>query len=181
MINKNSFFTKEEGGKLLVNEIMTKNVVTIDCNDNVLNACKKYKDHKVGCLVVMDKNILVGIVTERDIIERAILMNKDPNNTTIGEIMSVNLKTIHALATVEKAAEVMKQNNIKKLPVILNNEIVGIITVTDMSRALPAFSEILDDLIRFYSDSRKNMENMMDEWESIITGLKNYMALMKRR
>lgn len=62
---------------MLIQDIMTKSVVTIDCNETVLNACKSYKDYKVGCLVVMDKKIIVGIVTERDIIERAILADRD--------------------------------------------------------------------------------------------------------
>ena len=61
--------------------------------------------------------------------------------TKIEEIMSKNIKTIHATAPVEKAADIMKKNRIKKLPVILNNEIVGIITVTDIANILPNFSK----------------------------------------
>jgi CBS domain-containing protein len=166
---------------MLVQDVMTKNVVTIDCNETVFDACKKYKDYKVGCLVVMDKKIIVGIVTERDIIERAVLADRDPKTTLVIDIMSANIKTIHSMAPLEKAAEIMKENNIKKLPVILNNEIVGIITVTDMSRALPAFSEAIDDLIHFYGESKKNIETMMEEWEDMIAGLKNYRETMKKQ
>jgi flagellar biosynthesis chaperone FliJ len=75
----------------------------------------------------------------------------------------------------------MGEYNIKKLPVILNNEIVGIITVTDISRAIPAFSEAIDDLIQFYAESRKNIETMMDEWEEMVIGLKNYREIMKKQ
>jgi len=164
---------------MLIKDVMTKNVVTIDINETVIDVCKKYKDYKVGCLVVMDKKIIVGIVTERDIIERTIFMNKDPKTTKVGEIMSQNIKTVHALAPVEKAAEIMRENSIKKLPVILNNEIVGIITVTDMSRAISAFSETLDDLVLCYEKSRDNIGKMMDEWLSILNSLKNYQELMK--
>jgi len=167
--------------KLLVEKIMTREVVTIDCNETVLDACKKYKDLKVGCLVVMDGTILVGIVTERDIIERAILMEKDLKTTKIREIMSSNIKTVHALAPIERASEIMRENNIKKLPVILNNEIVGIVTVTDMSRALPTFSEKIDELVDFYIKSKENVDNIMDEWEDIITGLRNYQQLIKTK
>lgn len=166
---------------MLVQDVMTKNVVTIDCNETVFDACKKYKDYKVGCLVVMDKKIIVGIVTERDIIERVILMDGNPKTTMIRDIMSANIKTVHALAPVEKAAEIMKENNIKKLPVISNNEIVGIITVTDMSRALSTFSEAIDDLIQFYTKSKKNIETMMEEWKEMIIELKNYREMMKRQ
>ena len=166
---------------MLVQDVMTKSVVMIDCSATVFDACRKYRDYKVGCLVVMDKKIIVGIVTERDIIERAILADKDPKNTLVIEIMSSNIKTVHATAAVEKAAEIMKENNIKKLPVILNNEIVGIVTVTDMSRAIPAFSETIDDLVQFYADSKKNIETMMNEWEDLVAGLKNYREIMKKQ
>jgi len=116
---------------------------------------KDIKITKLAALLFMDKKIIVGIVTERDIIERAILADRDPKTTLVRDIMSANIKTVHALAPVEKAAEIMGENNIKKLPVILNNEMVGIITVTDISRAIPAFSEAIDDLIQFYAESRK--------------------------
>ena len=120
---------------MLVKEIMIKEVVTIEPNDTVFNASIKYRDKKVGCLIVVDKEICVGIVTERDLIERTICMRKDPEKTRIAEIMSSNIKTIYALEKVEKAMEIMKKHKIKKLPVVLGENIVGIITVTDISRA----------------------------------------------
>ena len=120
---------------MLVKEIMIKEVVTIEPNDTVFNASIKYRDKKVGCLIVVDKEICVGIVTERDLIERTICMRKDPEKTRIAEIMSSNIKTIYALEKVEKAMEIMKKHKIKKLPVVLGENIVGIITVTDISGA----------------------------------------------
>jgi len=164
---------------MIVKDVMTENVVTIDINDTVSDACRKYRDFKVGCLVVMDKNIVVGIITERDIIERTIIPNKNPTTTKIGEIMTQNIKTVHSLSPIEKAAEIMKENNIKKLPVILNNEIVGIITVTDISRAISAFSDTLDDLFQCYERGKDNMDKMMDEWSNLLNNLKNYRVLMK--
>jgi len=126
---------------MLVKEAMTKNVVTIDRGETVLDACNKYRDYKVGCLVVTDKEQCVGIVTERDLIERTICLRRSPEQTKVGDIMSSNIKTVHALDTLEKAIAIMKENHIKKLPVILNNEIVGIVTVTDISKARPELSK----------------------------------------
>jgi len=164
---------------MLVEEVMTKDVVNIDCNETVFNACKRYSEHRVGCLVVMDNEIIVGIITERDTIERIILANQDPKTTKVREIMSQNIKTIHSLAPLQKAAQIMKENNIKKLPVILNNEIVGIITVTDISRAISAFSKMLDDLTQSYEKNRKAIEDIMEEWGAIINNLKHYRELTK--
>ena len=104
---------------MLVKEIMKKNVITIESHDSVLNACDKYRDYKVGCLVVMEKNACVGIVTERDLIERTICELKNPMTTKVSEIMSKDVKTVHALDTLEKAIKIMMDNNIKKLPVVV--------------------------------------------------------------
>jgi len=125
---------------------MTKKVVAINQNATVLDACNKYRDFKVGCLVVTDdEGDCVGIATERDIIERAICRHKNPEQTKVGEIMSSKIITVQALDTLEKASKIMKENNIKKLPVVLNEELVGIITVTDISRKLPDLAKKLLD------------------------------------
>ena len=159
---------------MLVEEVMTKNVVKIDCNKTVYEACNEYSKNKVGSLVVMDKDIVVGIVTERDIIERVIVNKKSPKNTKIIDIMTPSIKTIHALAPLEKAARIMRESHIKKLPVILNNEIVGIVTETDLTQTIEAFSEAVEELTRFYAESRENLERMMDRWGDILVGLRNY-------
>ena len=166
---------------MLVQDIMTKDVVSIDCNKTIYDACKLYKDKRVGCLVVMDNDILVGIVTERDIIERAILQDKPPTETKIKDIMSSNIKIIHALASLEKASQIMKENNIKKLPVILNNKIVGIVTQTDISDTIDVYSEAFENLAKFYEDSRENLEKIISEWEKIIYGLKSNKKLQESK
>lgn len=164
---------------MLVEEVMTKDVVTIDCNKSIYEACQVYKDKRVGCLVVMDKDIIVGIVTERDIIERGILQNKTIKKVKIREIMSSNIRTIHALAPLEKAAQIMKENKIKKLPVILNNKIVGIITQTDLSDTIDAFSDAIEDFTAFYEKSKDSLEKIIDEWGDILYTLKGHKKLQE--
>jgi malate dehydrogenase (oxaloacetate-decarboxylating) len=166
---------------MLVQEIMNKDVVAIDCKKTIYDACKVYKEKKVGCLVVMDNDILVGIVTERDIIERAILQDKSPRKTKIRDIMSSNLRTIHALAPIEKASQVMKENYIKKLPVVLNNKIVGIITQTDLSDTVDIYSEAFKNLAKFYEESKDSLEKILNEWENIIYGLKGYKKSIEQK
>ncbi len=128
---------------MLVSEVMSKNVVTVESEESVLEACKIYKEQGVGCLVVMKEGLVLGILTERDIIERVIIDGKNPDITKVKDIMSKNIKTIHASTSVEKAVEVMRENKIKKLPVILNNEIFGIVTITDIANAIPNFATAL--------------------------------------
>ena len=166
---------------MLVQELMTKNVIKINSNESVLEACKVYCKHKVGSLVVMDNNIIVGILTERDVIESIILVNGDPKTTKVRDIMSPNIKTVHALAPVEKAADIMKENNIKKLPVVLNNEIVGIITETDLSRTIHAYSQAIEELSHFYEDSREKIEKILDDWGNILVGLRGFKKLPENK
>jgi IMP dehydrogenase len=170
-----------EGAIMLVEEVMTPNVVTIDCSKTVYDACKVFTDKQVGSLVAVDKKIIVGIITERDAIEKVILGDKNPKKTKIRDVMSPHIRTIHALAPLEKAAQIMKDNKIKKLPVVLNNEIVGIITETDLSRTIDAFSEAVEELTQFYANSRQNLERMMDEWGNILVGLKGYKKLTESK
>lgn len=126
---------------MLVKEAMTKKVITIGAKQTVLDACNAYRDYKVGCLIVMDGDRCAGILTERDIIERTICSHRNPEKTLVKEVMSSDIKTVHALDTLDKALEIMKENNVKKLPVVVNERIVGIITVTDISKARPDLSK----------------------------------------
>ena len=126
---------------MLVKEIMTKKVVTIEANASVFDACMMYKEKKVGCLVVVDDETCVGVVTERDLIERSICQRRDPEKTKVSEIMSQNIKVVYDLDTAEKALETMKQYKIKKLPVISSEKVVGIVTITDIAEARPEISK----------------------------------------
>jgi len=126
---------------MLIKEIMKKKVVTIEEDKSVYDACIKYRDLKIGSIIVTKNNKHTGIVTERNLIERTICEKKDPTNTPIYDIMTRGLKTIHPLDTLENAVDKMKMYNIKKLPVVINEEIVGIVTVTDISRARPDLSK----------------------------------------
>ncbi|MEM0466779.1 MAG: CBS domain-containing protein [Candidatus Thermoplasmatota archaeon] len=119
---------------MLVKEAMTKKVVTIEHTATVFDACMLYREKKVGCLVVVDGENCVGIVTERDLIERSICMRRDPEKTLVKDIMSSDIKTVHSLDHVDTALEIMTRYHIKKLPVVMDNKIVGIITVTDISK-----------------------------------------------
>jgi len=124
---------------MLVKDVMTKNVITIDSNQTILDAYRKYRDTKVGSLIVTEHNQLVGIVTERDLIEKAI--DKDLKTTQIKDIMTSNVKTINPLDNIDTASDVMERYNVKKLPVLDNNNITGIITINDIVHTKPELTK----------------------------------------
>ncbi len=132
---------------MFVEEIMSRNVRTMKCNETVLDAYTKYRDFKIGSLIIKDKDRCVGIVTERDLIERTININ--PGKTKIKEIMTSNLFTISPLDRIEKAAEIMEKNKIRKLPVISDDDkLLGIITLTDIALLVPELTGKVEKFIQ---------------------------------
>jgi len=131
---------------MFVKEVMTKPAISIDQNGTVFDASIIYKEQHVGCLIVTNKGNVVGILTERDIIERSICLDRNPRGTKVEEIMTRDVITIQELDTLQKAADVMMKNRIKKLPVIKDDTVVGIITASDIVRVLPTLSDQLYDL-----------------------------------
>lgn len=129
---------------MIVKEIMTNRIVTVDIDNTIIDASRVYRDNKVGCLIITDNEQVVGIVTQRDLIERTICNNLNPEKTKIGEIMSKNIKTINSNDRVEKALDLIKKNKIKRLPVISGDKLVGIVTVTDIAYSRPDVKKFLE-------------------------------------
>lgn len=115
-----------------IREIM-KNVRTIHYDSTVKEAAVIMSKYDIGCLVVVDNNKkVVGIITERDILEKVNARDKTSSKIRIEEIMTPKVITIDANALLDDAVYLMIKHKIKKLPVIENNELVGIITSTDI-------------------------------------------------
>ncbi|MGB9708206.1 MAG: CBS domain-containing protein [Candidatus Pacearchaeota archaeon] len=112
-----------------VKDIMKK-VVTIDRKDTIKHAASLMSKKNIGCLVVIEGNLIVGIITERDIIKHISYSNYI--NAPVEDIMTSHVITIDADASIDEAADSMFQHKIKKLPVIENGKLLGIITATDI-------------------------------------------------
>lgn len=118
---------------VLVSDIMKKQVISIDSSLTVQDAAKMMADSQVGCLVVVDKNRPVGILTERDFVTKVALFEKSPA-TQVREIMTFPLVTISPKETAVKLADLMKEKKIHKVPVTDGDRLVGIVTATDLVR-----------------------------------------------
>src|SRR5512136_2230676 len=118
-----------------VKDLMTKDVLTIDASKTVGDAAALMSQNDVGDLVVMDNNLPVGIVTERDFVRRVLAVGKTPD-IRISEIMSSPLRVIDPEAPIKEAARRMVSKGIRRLVVIKDNKLVGIITTTDFARHL---------------------------------------------
>ena len=118
-----------------VKDVMTEKVITVESNKTVSEAAALMAENDVANLIVMDTNIPIGIVTERDFVRRVMAKNK-PSKTKISEIMSTPLRVIDPDAPLKEAARRMVRKRIRRLPVIKDNKLVGIITTTDFARHL---------------------------------------------
>ena len=118
-----------------VKDVMTTTVITIEDNKTVSEAAALMADNNVGNLIVMDGNTPIGIVTERDFVRRVLAKEKNPK-TKISEVMSTPLRVIDPDAPLKEAARRMVRKGIRRLAVMKDNKLVGIITATDFARHL---------------------------------------------
>ena len=114
-----------------VNQVMSKNVLSLDNTTSLQEAAEHMKKLNVGCVIVTEDKNPIGIITERDFVTK-IAAEGRPLFTEIKEVMSSPLITIDPEETIWEASELMKEKLIHKLPVKENDEIVGIITTTDI-------------------------------------------------
>jgi len=130
-----------------VKQAMTKNVLVTNPTLSIRDAAKVMAEHRIGCLVVIEDEKIVGIITELDIIWKVVAGDKDPNTTTVGDIMTKKVHTIQADQSLEEASHIMIEHEIKKLPVVENDHLVGIITATDLISVQPKMIETLAHLM----------------------------------
>jgi CBS domain-containing protein len=138
-----------------VKDIMTKNVVSIGVDNSVLEAAEIMSSNQLGCLVIINRELPIGIVTERDIVRR-VVAKKLPLDTKISQIMSQSLITVDVDASLKEAARLMSSNKIRRLPVLKQNKLVGIVVASDFVRNLGKKSvseEILEAMGRYPSVS----------------------------
>jgi len=121
----------------IIEQKMKKDVVKIRWNKSVRYAGQILKAVDIGCIIVVDeKDNLAGILTERDIVQKVVAKGLDPDKTQVKDIMSRDVITVDKQKSIEDAVRIMDQKKIKKLPVIDNGKLIGIVTMTDLLREL---------------------------------------------
>ena len=116
---------------ILVKDVMTKSVISVDSSATANDAAKRMEDAKIGSIVVIENSIPVGIITDRDFTIK-IVGHAYPIDTPVRRLMSFPLITIMPDSHCGVAADLMSSMKIKKLPVVDDDQVVGIITVSDL-------------------------------------------------
>jgi CBS domain-containing protein len=117
-----------------VRDVMTKNPVAMSADDSVTQAAKRMSDMRIGTVVVMDKDRPCGIVTDRDITVRAVATGSDPSKTRLGDICSKDLAAVKPDQSVDDAIQMMKSHDIKRIVVMSDSRLEGIVSLGDLTQ-----------------------------------------------
>jgi CBS domain-containing protein len=152
---------------LTIKDVMVSPVFIIHADETAQHAASYMSQKEIGCLVVMADHKVVGMVTERDLINRVIVDNKDPKDTLVKDIMTEPPVVAKPDTRVEDAVMVMFKNKIKKLIVVEDygdeRRLVGIVTLTDIARVNPALMSLLKSLfIQMEEAPPKRIEKAMN-------------------
>ena len=138
------------GKTMTIEDVMTKSVITVDGSVTINEAAKLMEDVKVGAIIVSENNEPVGIVTDRDFAVK-VVAHAYHITTPIKQIMSSPLFAINSDESIRNASEIMYQHGVRKLPVIKDKQVVGMITATDIVNLLAVCVE--DDVRDMYFHS----------------------------
>lgn len=116
-----------------LSEIMTVDVVTCSPDDTLAQAAFKMQRENIGCCPVVDNDVLVGVLTDRDIAVRAVAAGADVNSKTVGSTMTLSPITGDPAMSLEDACRVMSNNQIRRLPIVDNGKLVGIVSLADLA------------------------------------------------
>ena len=153
---------KEESTlSLKVEDVMVRDVVTIDENSTVREAADVMNKFEIGCLIAVKKGKAVGIITERDLLKRVVAEARDVDKTKVKAVMSSPLVVVEPSMDLEEAVKLMFQMKIKKLPVVEEKRLVGLVSLTDIARFQPQMIKILKQLVMRQA-APKSMKKFLD-------------------
>jgi CBS domain-containing protein len=129
-----------------VEDVMSSPVITIRENDTVLAAAKLMKKHEIGCVVVVDKSGKpLGLITERDVVRRVSAFDLLPSKVQAAKSMTKPPSTVDASANITDAAKKMRELKIRRLVVVQDGKLKGIITSNDIVDITPALIDVISE------------------------------------
>ena len=148
--------------QMTVHDAMTSNVITVDPDTSIAQAAAIMSQKGIGSLIIKSNSEPEGLVTESDIISKVVSLDIQASQMTVEEVMTKNLIKIDPGSDLNEAARTMAKNNIRRLPVVNDGVLVGILTSTDVMTVSPELTEILVENARMehrieYSSDEKSV------------------------
>lgn len=116
-----------------VKELMTSDPIVLEASESVFSAAQQMRDGDVGAVLVKERGVLRGIVTDRDLVVRTMAEGLDPEEVTLGQAVSSDLVTVGPDDTIGDAIEVMRERAIRRIPVVDDGAAVGILSLGDLA------------------------------------------------
>lgn len=132
-------------------DVMTEGVISIDADASVQEAAKKMRDNDIRSLVVVEEDEAVGMVVGRDIVYGTVAAGADPDGTTVRDIMTANLVTAAEEDNIEDIARAMVDNDISRVPIMRGENLVGMVTHTNLAQTWPSYLDLLEEESQVFS------------------------------
>jgi CBS domain-containing protein len=157
---------------ILVADVMTREPVTAKPDDDLLKCAKRMVKKRVGSLVLVDKKKLVGFIDDRDVLWALVKKSKkDLSKIKAIDISPKKIITIRPSATIREAIDKMKKVRFERLPVINDNQLVGIITTKDILSFHPEFYPELDEFARIREEAKKLKRIKKAKEKTVVEGI----------
>jgi CBS domain-containing protein len=127
-----------------IREVMTEGLLTCPPSASVKDAAQQMKEGDTGAILVVDGGELRGLVTDRDIVLRAVAEGRDPAGTQVEEICTAELHTLSPDDGAEDAVDLLRKHNVRRIPVVEDGRPVGIVTIGDLAVARDEKSALAD-------------------------------------
>ena len=130
-----------------VREIMTKDIASLRSDDSLEHAAQLMKQYNCGSLPVCTQDKLIGIITDRDITVRSVAAGEDISRKKVGDVMTNEVVFANPETDVNDAAKIMSDRQIRRLPVVENNSLIGIVALGDISLE-PTCQDCAEDALK---------------------------------
>ncbi len=148
-----------------VGDVMTRKPVMVSGNSSLRECAKTMEEYDVSTLLIGSGNKVDGIVTEEDMVRKVLATERSCMDTKIKDIMETNLITITPDKDIFEALMKMRENDIRHLPVMHGEEIIGLVTMKDILKVEPALFDVLLEKIHLREEENKPIADIFKEGE----------------
>ena len=134
----------------ILNDKKHNDILSVEPDRPVIDALIIMAEYKIGALLVMQNNKLLGIISERDYAREIVLKGKSSKECLIEEVMTKEVITIDANDTYDKGLEIMTENRIRHLPVVENKKVVGMLSLGDLAKETISHQRFLIDQLESF-------------------------------
>lgn len=152
-------------------DAMTTSPITCDGDLTLTEVAKIMTKQKVGSLLIVKGKRILGIITERDIVEKIISQEIDPNSAKVEDFMSRDLVTVEPKSSIIDAMNIMRKNDMRRLPVVEGTDLRGMITAKDVLRIQPELFMVMQEMLEIREAHRKpiyDTDDILGQYEDIM-------------